>query len=369
MNSQSDFSPKWASPPGDTIRNAIASRGMTVDTLADSLRVDRSTAAGILDGSSHLSISHARRLSSTIGGSTSFWMTREAQYRESLDWISADQWVSLLPRRDLVNLGWISAADDWRGWVSECMAVFSAPTPAELNARRSTGDRERFRARPTTPQQAATVAIWRAKVELEAKGMEGDCRQWNKEGFLSLLPELALLSKNPEPPDFIPKLQAACTSVGVAIVVLRAPKNCPVSGVAFVLSSGVRVVGLSARFLSDDHFWFTFFHEAGHLLLHDPDVIYIDDIVRDSDEPGMSGAEAEADRFAADQILPRGLREGLSVRPSPLEVRSLARSAGVSVGVVVGQLQHMGRLTYRTPLNRLKNRYVWNGATLTRESV
>ena len=33
---------------------------------------------------------------------------------------------------------------------------------------------------------------------------------------------------------------------------------------------------LSFRYLSDDHFWFTFFHEIGHLLLHKEDLTFID---------------------------------------------------------------------------------------------
>lgn len=367
MTATDEFTPRWASPPGDTIGSALADLGMSVDGLADSLNVDVPTAVGLLDGSTHLSLALARRLGETLGGSTTFWMTRETQYRESLEWVEADRWVSLLPRRDLVNLGWLAPADDWHGWVAECMALFDVDSPAALNARHSTVEHARFRAKPKSAEQNATIAAWLGKVESEAKAI--DCSAWDPEGFRDLLPQLAAMSRNPDPREFVPELQQLCAAAGVAVVVLRAPKNCPVSGVSLMLPSSVRVIGLSGRYLADDHLWFTFFHEAAHLLLHDPEAVYVDDIEAAPADPGSSGPEAEADRFAAEVLLPQNLRIGLPARPSPIQVHGLAHRADVSPGVIVGQLQHTGHLTYKSPLNRLKHRYAWDGTTLTRGSA
>jgi plasmid maintenance system antidote protein VapI len=367
MTTTEEFLPRWASPPGDTIRSALADLGMGVDGLADRLKVDVPTALGLLDGSTHLSLALARRLGETFGGSTTFWMTRETQYRESLDWVEADRWVSLLPRREMVNLGWLAPADDWHGWVAECMALFDVQSPAALNACHSTVEHARFRARPRTAAQSATIAAWLGKAESDAKAI--DCEAWDPDGFRDLLPQLAALSRNPDPGEFVPELQQSCAAVGVAVVVLRAPRNCPVSGVSLVLPSGARVIGLSARYLADDHFWFTFFHEVAHLLLHDPSAVYVDDIEAVPAETGASGPEAEADQFAAESLLAPHLRGGAPRRTSPIQVHGLAHRAGVSPGVVVGQLQHTGHLSYKSPLNRLKHRYAWDGATLIRGSA
>lgn len=362
-----EFTPRWASPPGDTIRGALADLRMTVEQLADNLRVDTSTAAGLLDGSTHVSLAIARGLSKTFGGSVAFWMTREAQYRLSLDWVEADRWVSLLPRRDLVELGWVTPSDDWHGWVSECMTLFDVHSPAELNQHHSRIEQAWFRARPHTPAQNATIATWLAKVQSDAK--KRACGAWDAEEFRRLLARLANLSKDPDPTRFIPELQRACAEVGVVVVVERPPKKCPVSGVALVLASGARVIGLSGRYLVDDHFWFTFFHEAGHLLLHEPSSVFVDDIEAVPANQHGDGPEAEADRFASESLLPSALRSGVPQRPSPFQVHGLAQRAGVSPGVIVGQLQHLGLLSFKSPLNRLKRRYAWDGATLSRRSA
>jgi HTH-type transcriptional regulator/antitoxin HigA len=68
--------------------------------------------------------------------------------------------------------------------------------------------------------------------------------------------------------------------------------------------------------------------------------------------------EAEANRFAANQLIPptaacqlRGLR-------SEVEVRAAAQTLGIAPGIVVGRLQHEGWLP-RTHLNGLKVSYQW----------
>ena len=56
---------------------------------------------------------------------------------------------------------------------------------------------------------------------------------------------------------------------------------------------------LSFRYLSDDHFWFTFFHEAGHLVLHGDRCIFLE-----GDDTLNTEEEAEANAFAANILIP-----------------------------------------------------------------
>ena len=168
--------------------------------------------------------------------------------------------------------------------------------------------------------------------------------------------------------SFVPALQRLCSLVGVAVVIVRAPRDCPVSGVSMMLPSGARAIGLSGRYLADDHLWFTFFHEAGHLLLHDQDLVFADDL--DSNRSAaVEGPEAEADRFASDALLPAALRTGIARSPSPSTVHGLAKRSGVSNGVVVGQLQHARIVSFNSRLNRLKHRYKWDGTALIPRSA
>ena len=67
---------------------------------------------------------------------------------------------------------------------------------------------------------------------------------------------------------FLPKLQALCAEAGVALVFVRAPRGCRVSGASRLVTPEKAMILVSFRFRSDDQFWFTVFHEIGHLILH-----------------------------------------------------------------------------------------------------
>ena len=111
---------------------------------------------------------------------------------------------------------------------------------------------------------------------------------------------------------------------------------------------------LSFRYLSDDQFWFTFFHEAGHLLLHGDRCIFLE-----GDDTLTTEEEAEANAFAANILIPPEYQaEMLRLPLDGRAVMRFARKVGVSPGIVVGQLQHHGRFR-RNQLNNLKRRYTW----------
>ena len=42
----------------------------------------------------------------------------------------------------------------------------------------------------------------------------------------------------------------------------------PVHGITRWLSSDRAIIQMSLRYRTDDQFWFSFFHEDGHVLLH-----------------------------------------------------------------------------------------------------
>ena len=112
---------------------------------------------------------------------------------------------------------------------------------------------------------------------------------------------------------------------------------------------------LSFRYLSDDQFWFTFFHEAGHLLLHNNKALFLEDgsdVTRDE--------ENEANVFAENILVPPAMRSELATMPlTKQDIMRAAVRLGVARGIVVGQLQHMKRIK-PSQFNYLKRRYNWN---------
>lgn len=108
---------------------------------------------------------------------------------------------------------------------------------------------------------------------------------------------------------------------------------------------------LSLRYRSDDHLWFTVFHELGHLVLHSGGA-FVDEDSNAGDEH-----EIEADLFASEAIIPPARdSELLALPPRHRDVTRFAVSIGIAPGLVVGQLQHRGLLP-RDRLNFLKRKF------------
>ena len=115
------------------------------------------------------------------------------------------------------------------------------------------------------------------------------------------------------------------------------------------------MIELSARHGSDDHLWFSFFHEAAHVLLHSKRAVFVD-----GTNGGGAGLEAEADEWASDTLIPRRAWERFAATAprSADAVRAFADEQGIAPGIVVGRLQYRGLLPW-THLNGLKVRLAW----------
>lgn len=364
MRAEAEFAPMWAVPPGRTISDLMKSRGIASTHLANSFDMSEDDFDNLLQGKRAITAPIAARLEAELGASAGFWLRREEQYREQLaeltDGVDADNneyqaWLKSLPIKQMQEFGWLEPTKDKGEKLRQCLAFFDVPN---LDAWRRTYSDVKgaavFRTSDTFAEDAVATAAWLRRGELEAEKIE--CRKWNPALFEKQLPKIRALTDIPHPSEFIPKLQQLCAEAGVAVVIVKAPKGCRASGATFFSRPDKAVLLLSVRYLSDDQFWFSFFHEAGHLVLHwDADLL----ILETSDGP-MSPQEDEANKFAMEQLIPSHLQALLPTASKSLKgIMRLAREAGVSYGIVVGQMQFRGLVSQRN-YNKLKNRYKWN---------
>jgi Zn-dependent peptidase ImmA (M78 family) len=136
---------------------------------------------------------------------------------------------------------------------------------------------------------------------------------------------------------------------------VRAPSGCTASGATQFISPHKAMVILSFRYLSDDHFWFTFFHEIAHLLLHSSELTFID-----GEEELLNKMEKEANEFSERVLIPVNRRDELmDLNPRRENIIRFAYSVGVSPGIVVGQLQPH-HIIKPSQMNYLKRRFKWD---------
>jgi HTH-type transcriptional regulator/antitoxin HigA len=90
----------------------------------------------------------------------------------------------------------------------------------------------------------------------------------------------------------------------------------------------------------NDRFWFTFFHEAAHILLHDKKEIFLDEW--DGGPISTSQQEEEADCWAREYQIPPQFEEELPRLKSKTSIIKFSEQIEIHPGVVVGRLQHDG---------------------------
>jgi HTH-type transcriptional regulator/antitoxin HigA len=364
LSDTASFTPFWASPPGRTIAARLDELDMTEDEFGHRLGADRSFVDALLDGRQRINADVARRLSVTIGASQAFWERRDSRYRDSLARLDVDRWLSELPVADMIRFGWIAAREDWSSKVEECFEFFAVRDLDEWRSKYTERLADaQLRISVKLPVRLPAVAAWLRKAALETSGVA--IGRFDQETLSAAIPRIRALTREKRPERFIPALQTMLAESGVALAVVPSMTGCPASGAALLTDADHALLVVSGRFLSDDQFWFTVFHEIGHLLLHGLDRAFLDDPAGDGDPD--ADEEREANEFAEETLLPPKARalvpEGkLTYR----DVVSVARAAGVSPGVVVGQLQFDERIRFNQ-LNKAKRRYQWNGSNL--ESV
>jgi HTH-type transcriptional regulator / antitoxin HigA len=360
MASGEAFQPLWASAPGETISEILRRRRIDVESFAADLGETEDYAQCLLDGTCAIDRPVAEQLHNVIGGSVTFWLNREAQYRDDVARLQGTKeqndavtWLKELPLRDMRSFGWVTRFDDKIKQAHECLRFFGSSSIAEWRAGAgAVRSVVAFRTSETFKGSPSAVAAWLRQGELIASDMP--CGKWDRESFHSALKEIRRKSRTKDPAVFVPALQQLCAERGVAVVILRAPQGCRASGATKFLSKDKAMLLLSFRYRSDDHFWFTFFHEAGHLVLHDRSALFIEgDHFLSTDE------EAEADQFSEQLLVPPEVRQEMHELPTSYRtIMRFARKIGISPGIVVGQLQHAGVFP-RDKMNFLKTRFVW----------
>jgi len=354
--------PRRLSPPADTILDNLEELGWTQADLAERMGRTKKHVQDLVKNKTRITSETAVALSLTLGGSTQFWLNREANYqaalaeRESLKRHDADRpWLKELPLADMRKLGWIDAGSEATDNVDACLRFFGV---ASVKGWRDhyASQLVAFRAGTRGPgAKVGAVAAWLRRAQIAAAAIETS--PWSKSQFLATLDASCRKSMAADPIDALKKIQLDWARTGVAVVFVRRPKACSAFGAAEWLAPDRAMIVVSDRYATTDQLWFTLLHEAAHVVLHGKKKPHVDADDSGSDED----EERQADAFAADRLIPRPawktFVDVLGNRPpSGAEIRQFSQQQQVGAGIVVGRLQHEKRIRFSSPLTRLKKK-------------
>lgn len=340
------FSPDWVSPPGETIADLLEERGWIQAELAERLGYTPKHLNQLIKGKVPLSEDAALRLERVLDGKAGFWLSREARYRERLARLDARQrfegwsgWLDALPVKELMKAGVIEKRrldkKHRPGLVEELLRFFGVASPDDWKNRYG-GLQVSFRRGRADHSDIGAVSAWLRMGERLAERQQA--RRYDRQRFLSALDEIRALTL--ESPDvFEPRLRMLCAESGVCLVLVPAIPRAHVSGAARWLNAHRPLIQLSLYGKTNDRFWFTFFHEAAHLLLHakEKKAVFLDDT---NDNGTGSQQECEANHWAGDFLIPLKHRHELAALKSKKQVDAFSSKIEIHPGIIVGRLQH-----------------------------
>lgn len=347
------FAPDWASPPGEAIQDLAEERGWSQQELARRLGYTEKHVSQLVNGRVALTVDAAQRLERVLGSTLDFWLNLEAHYRRhSARLAAAEQqagwtdWLDELPLKDIMNCGALPKvrldARNKLGLVDACLKLFGVASPQEWRAHYGSMQVAFRRSRPDQSDVGA-IATWLRLGEQQAERLDGP--DYDAAKFKHALVQLRSLTTEPVG-VFEPVMRRLLHEAGVAFVLVPAIPRARVSGVARWLTAHRPLIQLSLYGKTNDKFWFTFFHEAAHVLLHggnksDRQSIFLDDPnSTHTDDP----REHEANAWAGHWLIPAEYTSTLVSLRTKSAVRAFAQQLGIHPGIVVGRLQHDGHI-------------------------
>lgn len=354
---QNEYHPDSVSPPGETLAETLDELGMSQIELARRMGRPVKTINEIMQAKAAITADTALQLEQVLSIPASFWLKREQHYREALARQAEEQryeswigWLKEIPIREMMRRGWVKHYTSRLRQVAEALKFFQVASPeAWRNVWANKGIA--YRKSDTQRGNFGAVVTWLRQGELEAQEIE--CAPYNAVKFRDVLKQIRSLTVMPVE-LFQEELVHLCASAGVAVVFVPELPKTGICGATQWLSKTKALIQLSLRYKTDDQLWFTFFHEAGHILLHEKRHIFLEGDQKDIKED-------EANKFASNILIEPSQWQQFVTRVSchsKVGIEEFARNIGIAPGIVVGRLQHEQRLPFGH-CNELKRYLEW----------
>lgn len=331
----------YAVPTGDFIEEWLEENNVSQAELARRMGVSAKHVSKLVAGA-RLTETIALKLEFVTNIPARIWMGYEATYRADVarlgleaELASEKNVAALFPVRELRQMGIISATMRRPGiLLMELMGFFGVGSLDGLKSRAQPV--AAFRQDSAHPVDPAAVQVWLRLIELELASLDPLDHKYDRNAFLGLLPEIRSLSLR-SPEEYGSELPKMLAEVGIRLMYKSEIKGIRAHG-ATQWIDGHPVIALTTRGADDGKFWFTLFHEFGHVLNHAHNELFI----QNDNGDGGSILEAEADDFASNTLVPKSKVHHLYALRSSRDVQNFAASIGVCPGIVLGRLHHDG---------------------------
>ena len=303
IKTRNTFEPDWTTPPGATLLEILESQMMTQRELAKRANLSAKHINQIILGASPITPETAILLERIVGVSAKFWNTREADYQTRKAKIKAREQLledcAILKHpvvKDLIKRSEIEKKDDPAEQLEALLSFFKVGSVKQLHEYWKMPYETALRHSPSFQSDPTALAAWLRIGERQAESIE--CHKYDEQRFKESLYIIRKWTVD-KPDTFTDEMVRLCAESGVALVFVKEMKNALLEGATKWLSPDKAMIALNLRSKTNDTFWFTFFHEAAHIL-HDGKRQFIIDGTNRAD----NDSEKRADDFARKHLVP-----------------------------------------------------------------
>ena len=353
------YEPDYAVSPGQVLEEHLDAREMSHAEFAR--RCDRSAKliSDIISGKAPVEPRTALQFEKVLGMDASVWLgiesdyqlhrAREAEKQKAAGWLA---WSRKFPLNELIKRNAVKEPAAPAEGVAALLAFFGVAS-VDSWERNYAKTQVAYRHSPSFRSDKFALATWLRLGELESDQIE--CAAYNELTFKKALHHIRKLTAV-QSVEILSEAEELCAQSGVALAIVRPLPKTALSGAARWLTPQKALIQLSARHLRDDQLWFSFFHEAAHIILHGKRDVFVHE-----GNGNKTDKDAEADEWAANFLIPHPVWCAFvaSSTFSASSVRRFAKEQGLAPGIVVGRLQHEKKIPWRS-LNGLKVGLKWS---------
>ncbi len=298
---QKPFTPKVSYHPGVTLAEKLEELGMSVKEFAVRTAKPEKTIIAVIKGASSLTPDMAVAFESVTGIPTHFWMKKQQNYNEFVARQKREKalqesltWSKQFPLSEMIKRGWLNPEKNTS--LAKTTALFSYFAVSSKEAWEDYYFHQQlkvaFRISLSQTKNPYAISAWLRQGELQA-AEQSTIIEYSPELLRRTIPEMKHLMSDSST-EIPAKLQYLCAQCGIKLIFTQCLPKAPISGATRWIQN-VPCIQLSERQKTQNRFWFNFFHEIGHILLHGKKDIFLENT--DYSEI-QKEKEDEADKFA-----------------------------------------------------------------------
>jgi len=351
------YNPPFAFHPGEFLAEKLEELGMSNKEFAVRTGKPEKTITAVIKGESSVTPEMAILFEMVLQIPAHMWMKKQQRYnefkaREKQEEMLKESfaWMKRFPVADMIKKSWLPNVKTHEDKTKVLLSFFG------FSSQKSWADyyidqelKVAFRISLAHSKEPEAISAWLRKGELDASFIQVE--EYSQSKLKSMLPAIkSLMAEHPD--DFFIKLQSLLLTAGVKLVATPCLPKAPINGATRWLGK-TPLIQLSGRYNRSDIFWFTLFHEIGHILLHGKKGVFIETDVLTND----AKTEHEADDFAVHWTFTKE-EESIVTSDTPMTINKIRRYAtqfGTHPGIILGRLRRNGILPNNYGSELIKN--------------